>query len=69
MVPALPKPVTAACEVDIQEKKKWIDETNKTIKKLEEDFQQKQNTINCYKENLRRYVSGKIIFQTSSANI
>lgn len=41
--------------MDIQAKKKCIDETHKSIKKLEEDIQQKQNTINCSKENVKRY--------------
>ncbi|XP_053089931.1 probable serine/threonine-protein kinase kinX isoform X2 [Pangasianodon hypophthalmus] len=41
------------CKVDIQEKKKCIDETHKTIQKLDEDIQQKQNTVKCYKENVK----------------
>ncbi|XP_027006733.2 uncharacterized protein LOC113645388 isoform X5 [Tachysurus fulvidraco] len=41
------------CKADIQEKKKCIEETQKTIKKLEEDIQQKQNTFKCYKENVK----------------
>ncbi|XP_060786316.1 protein SIX6OS1 [Neoarius graeffei] len=41
------------CKVGIQEKKKCIDETRKIIKKLEEDIQQKQNTVKCCKENVK----------------
>ncbi|KAF4087186.1 hypothetical protein AMELA_G00092710 [Ameiurus melas] len=41
------------CKEDIQEKKKCIAETHKTIKKLDEDIQRKQNTVNCYKGNVK----------------
>ncbi|XP_053353436.1 protein SIX6OS1 [Clarias gariepinus] len=40
-------------KADIEEKKKCVDETHKSIKTLEQDIQQKQNTVKCYKENVK----------------
>lgn len=53
---SLPKPLTTDFKADIEEKKKCVDETHKSIKTLEQDIQQKQNTVKCYKENVKRYV-------------
>ncbi|XP_058248956.1 protein SIX6OS1 [Hemibagrus wyckioides] len=41
------------CEAAIEEKKKFFKEIQKAIKKLEEQIEQKQNTVKCYKENVK----------------
>ncbi|XP_026866642.2 uncharacterized protein LOC113577923 isoform X2 [Electrophorus electricus] len=41
------------CEANIQEKKKYIDGTQKSIKKLDEGILQKQNTVKCFKESVK----------------
>ncbi|KAI5618624.1 hypothetical protein C0J50_21823 [Silurus asotus] len=40
--------------VNIQEKGKCIEESHKAIKKLEEDIQQKENTVKCCKDIVKR---------------
>ncbi|XP_072542395.1 uncharacterized protein [Salminus brasiliensis] len=37
----------------IQDRTKYIDETRKSIKKLEEEILQKQKTVECFKENVK----------------
>ncbi|XP_017546938.1 coiled-coil domain-containing protein 18 [Pygocentrus nattereri] len=41
------------CKSNIQEKKSYIDEAQKSLKKLEEEILQKRNTVKCYKENVK----------------
>ncbi|XP_062862589.1 uncharacterized protein LOC134324617 isoform X2 [Trichomycterus rosablanca] len=42
------------CKGNIKEKKNCIDETQKSINKLDEDILRKQKTVKCYKENVKR---------------
>ncbi|XP_076858620.1 uncharacterized protein LOC143512332 isoform X2 [Brachyhypopomus gauderio] len=41
------------CKDSIQEKKQYIDGTQKSIKKLDEGIMQKQNTVKCYRESVK----------------
>lgn len=47
--------VFLVCESNIQEKKDYIQTTHITISKLDEEIQQKQNTVKFIKENTKKY--------------
>lgn len=45
----------SVCESNIQEKKDYISTTHKSLSRLSEEVQQKQNTLRFIKENTKKY--------------